>query len=271
MNLKDWLKAQRGALCENEVRFVWDVRFPEEALPVLGDVSLSRIQLDVCNEIVRRKRAGTPLPYILGREMFYGLMFEVNSSVLIPRPETERITERALACAGDGMQVLDLCSGCGNIAVVLKTHLPGLRVYGADSSAEALEVAAANARRHGVSIDWIHADLFSGVRGRRFDLIVSNPPYVAPEEIRGTLCAEPRSALDGGREGTAMIDRILRDAPAFLKKKGHLILEIGYNHKEYVARQVSRAGCYSVKEWIVDYAGISRGVVLQHHQERKYG
>ncbi|MFN3762142.1 MAG: peptide chain release factor N(5)-glutamine methyltransferase, partial [Anaerolineae bacterium] len=181
-------------------------------------------------DLLARRRAGVPLPYLTGRIEFCGLEFIVTPEVLIPRPETETLVERALA--RDPRTVVDVGTGSGCVAVALAVRLPRARVYATDLSRAALRVAAINAHRHGVAdrIHFLQADLASPLKGP-VDLVVSNPPYVAeeewaslPESVREH---EPRLALDGGPGGLRVIRRLLADAARLLCPGGAVLVEIG--------------------------------------------
>ena len=158
---------------------------------------------------VERRRAGEPIQYITGQTEFYGLRFQVNRDVLIPRPETEHVVEKAIALAGafERPRIVDVGTGSGAIAVALAHKLPAARVYATEISAAALAVARANAGCHGVAARMLcrKGDLLAPVAGKHFDLIVSNPPYV-PERDRDSLSVEvrdyePAQALFAGGDG----------------------------------------------------------------------
>lgn len=181
-------------------------------------------------DLLARRRAGVPLPYLTGRIEFFGLEFAVTPEVLIPRPETEALVERALAWAPQ--TVVDVGTGSGCVAVALAVRLPRVRIYATDLSRAALRVAVMNARRHGVAdrIHFLQADLASPLKGP-VDLVVSNPPYVAEEEWTSLPASvreyEPRLALDGGPGGLRVIRRLLTDAARLLHRGGGLLVEIG--------------------------------------------
>lgn len=181
-------------------------------------------------QLVAQRAGGIPLPYLTRRVEFYGLEFTVTPDVLIPRPETEILVERALE--REPRTVIDVGTGSGCVAVTLAVHLPHARVWATDLSGAALRVAAANACRHGVAdrVAFIQADLLSPLRGP-VDLVISNPPYVAEEEWSSLPASvreyEPRLALYGGRGGLEVIRRLLRDAPRLLQRGGTLLVEIG--------------------------------------------
>lgn len=193
-----------------------------------------------------RLEAGEPLPYVLGRWEFFGLEFEVNPQVLIPRPETELLVERAitwLAAHHDQRSALEIGVGSGCIAVALTHHVRDLRVLGSDVSYPALQVASRNASRHGVAsrITFLQADLLTPFPplpppGRRFGLVVSNPPYIPTPTLADLPVAihEPRRALDGGPGGLASIERLLRATPAWLDSPGCLLVEIERSQGEAV-------------------------------------
>jgi len=206
---------------------------------------------------------GMPLPYILGKEEFYGLEFKVSPAVLIPRPETELVVEGAINLIKDNKlsKVLDLCSGSGNIGIIIKKLLEDkVEVVSSDVSAEALEVAQENARAHSTKIDFINSDLFDSLQGR-FDLIISNPPYVETKDIKGSLLYEPKLALDGKEDGLYFIERIFREAKDYLSDTGYLILELGYNQKEKVEALAISLG-YNIVSCIKDYSGHFRGIIV---------
>lgn len=186
---------------------------------------------------IGRRASGYPLPYLTGKVEFYGLEFAVTPDVLIPRPETEVLID--LALARQPQAVVDIGTGSGCIAISLAVHLPEARVYATDLSGPALRVAAANARRHGVQgrIRLIQCDLVDPLLGP-FDLVVSNPPYVAqtewaalPQSVREH---EPRLALDGGPDGLKVIRRLLKMAPRVLRPNGTILMEIGAGQGEVV-------------------------------------
>jgi release factor glutamine methyltransferase len=215
--------------------------------------------------LVARRGAGTPVQYLTGRQEFWGLEFEVTPDVLIPRPETEHVVEVALArmCArrSETLRVADVGTGSGCLAVALATELPRARIFATDVSAAALDVARRNAAKHGVAsrieflecnlLDVFWGDAASAVAAPdhradlKFDLIVSNPPYVAladaaslPREVREH---EPAAALFAGESGLDAYAPLVRQAEELLSLGGVLVLEFGYNAEEHVASLLSSA------------------------------
>ena len=219
--------------------------------------------------LVARRALGQPVAYIVGRREFYGRDFSVGPEVLIPRPETETLVEAALAhldsrAAGSGPPtVLDLGTGSGAIAVTLACERPGPRIVATDSSVEALGVARENARAHGVDsrIELAAGSWYGAVPGRRFDLIVANPPYVACGDAHladGDLRFEPGQALtDGSADGLDSIRAIVAGARGHLAPGGALLFEHGYDQAEAVAKLLAAAG-FADPISISDLAGIPR-------------
>ena len=166
---------------------------------------------------------------------------------------------------GAPVKMLDLCCGSANIAISIKKFFKdGIKVWASDISQKALSVARSNARLHKVKIDLRKSSLFTALKGKKFDIIVSNPPYVGSREIKGSLRYEPRIALEAGLDGMRFIEKILKNAHLYLEEKGFLIIESGYNHKEPINSILEKTGKYEIIEWIKDYGGNFRGVVLQH-------
>lgn len=232
---------------------------------------LNEPTLAILRELVRRRAAGEPLQYVLGRAEFYGLEFAVDKRVLIPRPETELlVAEVVAACRGrEALAILDVGTGSGCIAVALARNLPQVTLTATDRSSRALELARANALRHGVAdrIRFIESDLFAALGGGSFDWIVSNPPYIAaaeagslPREVRKH---EPPEALFGGADGLDVIRRLIVGAPPFLKPGGRLALEIGAGQSEAVQKLFAQAR-YQVEKVARDLQNHERLIIATH-------
>ncbi len=224
-------------------------------------------------EFVERRAAGEPLQYITGRQEFYGLDFEVTPDVLIPRPETELLVEEALELlkGTDAPLVCDVGTGSGCIAVTLLHERKDAGGVALDVSKAALAVAARNAARHGVGerLRLLVSDCFDALRkegGERFDLIASNPPYVAEGEMetlqREVRDYEPRGALTPGGDGLSIVRRLISEAPQFLKPGGHLLIEIGYGQHERV-RPLIDPRTWDLLGIREDLQGIPRTVALR--------
>lgn len=223
-------------------------------------------------ECVARRAEGEPLQYITGRQAFFGLDFEVTKEVLIPRPETELLVETALALVDEGPapSICDVGTGSGCIAVALLHENPRATAIGIDLSIEAIAVARRNAARHSVAgrISFLVADCLSALETGKpiFDLVVSNPPYVAASALNGLQREvrdhEPRLALTPGVDGLTIIRRLLLDSGAFVKAGGHLLMEIGFDQGEAVGRLIGRTS-WKLLDIHQDLQGIPRIVALQ--------
>lgn len=198
-----------------------------------------------------RRRAGEPVAYILGRQGFWSLELEVAPATLIPRPDTELLVETALELlpASDAA-VLDLGTGTGAIALALAAERPAWRLTGVDRVAEAVELAERNRRRLGLgNATFLQSDWFSALDGRRFELIASNPPYIAaddPHLVLGDLRFEPASALVAGADGLDDIRRIVAAAPDHLAAGGWLLLEHGFEQAAAVRALLAAGGFVEV-------------------------
>lgn len=206
------------------VNRAWFFAHAEDALPPSAEAGFQ--------ELVVRRAQGEPVAYITGRRDFWSLPLEVTPATLIPRPETELLVELALARLPEGGRLLDLGTGSGAIALAVAKERPDATVHAVDASNAALDVAKRNARSLGLGVAFHHGDWFTPVRGERYDVIVSNPPYIedADEHLElGDLRFEPRSALASGVDGLDDIRRIVAAAPMHLGSDGWLLFEHGYN------------------------------------------
>lgn len=241
-----------------------------------ADDPLNQEHLELFRRFIDRRAKGEPLQYIMGVQEFFGLDFEVTREVLIPRPETELLVETALklTTAGDTAPfICDVGTGSGCIVVTLLHKLPEARAVAIDISQAAVAVAKRNAGRHSVahSIDFVVSDCFDALMSGDphrpcFDLIVSNPPYVAEPSLIGLQREvrnfEPRSALAAGADGLLIIRRLLLEAPSFVKDGGHFLFEIGFAQSEAVEQLVDRR-LWNVLGIFKDLQGIPRIVALQ--------
>lgn len=213
---------------------------------------LTDTQLSALRQLTEQRVRGEPLAYLLGEQHFWTLRLKVNPAVLIPRPETELLVERALQhLAGNQVaSVLDLGTGSGAIAIAVAQERPQTHVLGVDQSMDALAVARGNAALNRVAnIDFLHSDWFAAVPQQRFALILSNPPYIAdgdPHLEAAVLAHEPRLALISGSDGLDAIRHIVTRAPAFLAPQGWLILEHGWQQASAVRQLLESAGFSSV-------------------------
>jgi release factor glutamine methyltransferase len=221
---------------------------------------------------VARRAARAPLAYVLGTQPFRGLMLRVGPAVLVPRPETEEVVEAALAVldtmGGARRAALDLGTGSGCIALALAQERPELIVTAVEASADALAVARENAGKTGLAgrVTFLEGDLYGPLAaGARFDLIVSNPPYLTPDEWDAAppeVRAEPRAALVGGADGLAVHRAVLAGAGARLRRGGAVVLEIGATQGGAVAG-IARAAGFAQVDVRRDLAGRDRIVVAR--------
>lgn len=223
----------------------------------------------------------TPIQYVMGSTEFCGLEFRVDERVLIPRPETELLVETVAQLAGlnssrAGMlDILDLCTGSGNIAIALMAkrcapltkNLSNCKIIASDISPAAIEVARRNAIHNGVydGIEFVCRDLFTDIKGQ-FDIIVSNPPYIAKHEflkLQEEVLREPRVALDGGADGLDFYRRIVASLPKYLKRGGYIAMEIGYSQRAAVVGIIDKSGIFRLSDVKKDFNGIDRVIVAE--------
>lgn len=229
---------------------------------ILGEADLAGF-----GKSLERCLNGEPVAYIVGFKEFWSLLFEVNREVLIPRPETEILVEEALQVGKKimppALRILEIGVGSGAISVALAKELPDARLTATDISAGALALARRNALVHGVAdrIEFLCGDLFVPVAGT-FDLIVSNPPYIAAEEFvqlpRGVREYEPRESLLADEQGTACHRKIIAGSGKHLRKGGWLLLEMGAGQQEIVFELLQKTGCFERIETRRDYGGVER-------------
>ncbi|WP_317202426.1 peptide chain release factor N(5)-glutamine methyltransferase [Janthinobacterium sp.] len=207
-----------------------------------------------------RRLAGEPIAYIVGEREFFGLPFEVNPAVLIPRPDTELLVELALDRLASGAGALDMGTGSGAVAVALAHSRPDAAVTALDVSEAALAVARRNAAANGARVDFLLSDWYAALGAARFALIVSNPPYIASGDrhlSEGDLRFEPAGALTDHADGLAALRRIVAGAPAHLEAGGWLLMEHGYDQAGAVRALLDGAGYTETQSWR-DLAGIER-------------
>ncbi len=240
---------------------------------LIDKLKLTCAQQEQFENYKRRRAAGEPLQYVLGTCNFMGLELTVNPSVLVPRPETEQLVDAALKCFKGGV-ALDLGCGSGNIAIALAKFVPRSQIVSIDVSAQALELARANARRHGVEgqIQFIRDDLLVSLQSRQspwasacnnqlFDLIISNPPYVPTGQLSTLprdVKKEPAMALDGGEDGLNFYRIIIKYTPPLLRKGACLMMEFGDGQAEAITGLIETRKAFSNIEIIQDLAGRER-------------
>ena len=215
---------------------------------------------------------GTPLQHITNSQEFMKMNFYVNNNVLIPRPDTEILVEEVIKIAKEYANpvILDLCTGSGAIAVSLAKYIPNAKVYASDISKKALEVAKINAKNNEVEnkIEFLESNLFEKIKNLKFDIIVSNPPYIRTEVIESLdaeVKQEPMIALDGGEDGLKFYKEIVEQAYPYLKLGSYLCFEIGYDQKIDVIEIIENSKKYEKTYCKKDLYGNDRVIVTKVH------
>ena len=239
-----------------------------------SDTDLSPDVLDSYSALTERRLSREPLQYITGEAPFFGRVFQVDSRVLIPRPETEALCAWALEAlpASGPCRVLDLCCGSGCIGLTLAAERPSLQVTLSDCSPDALDVSAANAARIGLQVSLHRGDLTEGLPQAFFDCIVSNPPYIPSAEcgiLQPEVLREPSLALDGGVDGLDFYRRIAAESAAVLRPEGILLLELGYGEADAVSGLLASAGFTGITVR-KDFGGIDRMMLAVCPVRRNY-
>jgi len=245
----------------------------EAALPPLDDAAEARLQA-----LIDQRLAGVPLAHLSGRQRFMGLEMLAGAAALIPRKETELLGRAALdrmrdlAAGDEDLRVLDVCTGSGNLALALAHHGPRARVFGADLSADAVQMARRNAAHLGLErVEFRVGDLLAPFDEPAFHgrvhLLTCNPPYISSkrvetmaDEIRGF---EPRLAFDGGPLGIGILNRVIREAPRFLAPGGWLAIEVGLGQATATVKRMQGSGTYRTVEALDNAMGEARAVVAQ--------
>ena len=241
-----------------------------EYLMIYDTKEVTPIERDRYIRNVKRLILGEPLQYITGIQEFMKLNFLVTKDVLIPRPDTEILVEEVIRKAENipNPVILDLCTGSGAIAVSLAKYIKNVHICAVDISSKALEIAKKNAELNGVknNIEFIESNLFDKIKERKFDIIVSNPPYIETETIK-TLSkdvqSEPKIALDGGKDGLDFYRKIADSGSKYLNRQGYICLEIGYNQRIAVRQILENKKRYVNINCIKDLCGNDRVITAQ--------
>ncbi|MDR3113433.1 MAG: peptide chain release factor N(5)-glutamine methyltransferase [Endomicrobium sp.] len=239
------------------------LKIKRSKLALIRERNLTEEEISLFNQYVQRRAKREPAAYILGSCEFMGFEFKVNENVLIPRPETELLVEEALSFSKsiNEPDVLDLCAGSGCIAVSLSKLGNFKNVCASDISAQALKTAKENAEFNGAqNINFVQSDIFSSLDGKKFDIIVSNPPYVSESEyvkLEPELKYEPQIALITGEDGLFFYKRIADCAKKYLNSDGRIFLELNANKSEEIKNIFERADFKNMRI-VKDYAGLDR-------------
>ena len=229
------------------------------------DVFPKRKQIQAYESLLKQRMSGIPIAYLTGYKEFWSLLLKVNQDTLIPRPETEHLVQQSLVKLDNlhkNYQVLELGTGCGAAAIATAKERPEASIYATDVSAKALKIGKYNARNLNISnIQFICSDWFSGISDKKFDLIISNPPYVDAKKIDNyepaSLSHEPRVALFADDHGRSCIKEITQESIKFLKRDGWLIIEHGYNQSG-LCQQLMQSFQLRAIQTTLDYSGIGR-------------
>ena len=261
---KDVLADVKNTLLENgidenaESEWIVSIALGIKRDEVNADAQVSPKNIDIINKMVNERISGRPLWYCVGDADFYGYTLNVDERVLIPRPETEILVENALKHINKDSVVLDLCTGSGAIAIAIKKE-SGAKVFAVDISQDALDLAKENAIKNCADINFIQSDLFKNLQGQKFDVIVSNPPYIKSEDIkslqREVKDFEPILALDGGKDGLDFYKQISKEIKNYLNENGVVLFECGEGQAQDIKDML--IGFMSV-EIIKDYNQIER-------------
>ena len=246
---------------KNKARLIleYTLKKSREYLIIYDKQEVTPKQRDLYIKNIKKIIKGIPLQYITGIQEFMKMKFFVTKDVLIPQPDTEILVEEVIKIAQtiDRPLILDLCTGSGAIAVSIAKYLPGVEIVATDISSKALEIAKHNAKFNSVksNIEFVESNLFAKLKNRKFDIIVSNPPYIPTDEIKmlpKDVQYEPIIALDGGKDGLDFYKKIINESYQYLKYNGYLCLEIGFDQKidviELIENTESFTGTYSKKD-----------------------
>ena len=249
------------------LQYVLDLK--REQIIIYDNKEVTMMQEKTYIQNIEKLIKGIPLQHITNSQEFMKMNFFVNSDVLIPRPDTEILVEEVIKIGKEkrNPSILDLCAGSGAIAVSIAKYLPNAKVYASDISKKALDVAKTNAKNNEVQekIEFINSDLFEKIEGK-FDIIVSNPPYIRTEVIKTLdeeVQREPMLALDGGKDGLDFYRKIVEEAYSHLKFDSYLCFEIGYDQKEEVTEIVKKAKVYADTYCKKDLYGNDRVIVTK--------
>jgi release factor glutamine methyltransferase len=251
------------------------LKMPRMQLYLNFERKLSETEVDEFRKLIKRRGQREPLQHIVGSVCFCGLELTVNQHVLIPRPETELLAERgwtflnSLNVQHSTLSALDLGTGSGCLAIALAIHCPAAQLFATDISADSLELAGKNARRHNAldRIRFLQGDAFAAFESpRAFDLIISNPPYIPTDEIQALQAEvrehDPRQALDGGPDGLVFYRRIATEAAPFLKSGGKIMLEFGDGQAGSI-REIFESQKWIVEAIVEDYTQRPR-ILIAH-------
>lgn len=278
MNIKQALEEAKNILKSNDFEdsniiakelLSYVLKKDKVYLTINSDTALTDTEYAEFTKYIEQIIDGKPLQYITQKQEFMGIDFFVNEDVLIPQPDTEILVETVLdICKRYGKQslrILDLCTGSGAIAISLSKIL-NTQVFASDVSIKALKVAEKNNVMNNTKVEFIESNLFEKINGEKFDIIVSNPPYIKNEEIKSLskqVQNEPYIALAGGEDGLDFYRKIIDEAYKYINKNGYLCLEIGYDQKEDLIKLIKQNENYEYENCIKDLSNNDRCIIAK--------
>ncbi len=231
-----------------------------------GENEIDSLKLEEIYNKMKMLEEYVPIQYITNKQEFMQLNFFVNENVLIPRSDTEILVEEIIEnYKNKEVKILDLCTGSGCIAISLKKYIENSKVYAIDISEEALNIAKQNAMNNETDITFIKSDIFSNIKEEKFDIIVSNPPYIKTEVIKKLdkeVKKEPLIALDGGNDGLYFYKKIIEEGYKFLNEEGKIFFEIGYDQKEDIINLINNNNKYELIKTKKDLENNDRIIVI---------
>jgi len=271
-NAREKLSALDNPTLDAEILLAYVLK--KERIFVIAESQSSLTESDLIeyNKLIERRIAFEPVAYIVGQKEFYGLDFMVNSSVLVPRPETEQLIDMVLYYMPMNGSLLDIGTGSGAIAISSQYCRNDIDVFASDISSEALKVAAINTEKilGEACITFYESDLFENIPQNQFDCIVSNPPYIDPaekENLPKDLLHEPDVALYAQEKGTATLASILKDAGPYLKPQGVLLFEVGHDQNDFMKEKGKEYG-FNVS-MLTDLSGLTRIAICKSEEIEK--
>lgn len=278
MNIKQALEEARNILKSNNFEdsniiakelLSYVLKKDRVYLTINSDTALTDTEYAEFIKYIEQIIDGKPLQYITQKQEFMGMKFFVNEDVLIPQPDTEILVETVLDICKkydkQSLRMLDLCTGSGAIAISLSKIL-NTQVFASDVSTKALKVAEKNNVMNNTKVEFIESNLFEKINGEKFDIIVSNPPYIKNEEIKSLskqVQNEPYIALAGGEDGLDFYRKIIDEAYKYINKNGYLCLEIGYDQKEDLIKLIKQNENYEYENCIKDLSNNDRCIIAK--------
>lgn len=231
-----------------------------------GEEEIDNLTVEEIYNKMKKLEEHIPIQYITNKQEFMKLKFFVNENVLIPRSDTEILVEEIIEnYKNKEVKILDLCTGSGCIAISLKKYIENSKIYAVDISKDALKVAKQNAINNGVDIKFIESDIFKNINEEKFDIIVSNPPYIKTEVINKLdkeVKKEPFIALDGGKDGLYFYKKIIEEGYKFLNENGKIFFEIGYDQKDEIINIIKNDERYKIIKTKKDLGNNDRVIVI---------